>query len=153
MNNLMGGTAMQKLLISAGIAAFGFAMPACAGYISLNSPYDTGPAFAPVAGNMVEVSSPSWGGTVAGYGPTGVFPPPQAGSANFGSMDFVAGPAGPGNLYPANAANSLSFHSIIGVGVTEVIDDLQATITWNQVYISYMTVLTLLVLSSLAREQ
>ena len=58
------------------------------------------------------------------------YSPAQAAPAIFGSMDFVADP---GNLYPANAANSLSFHSLIGGGATAVIDDLQATIAWNQV--------------------
>jgi hypothetical protein len=61
---------MNKSSIGIVAAALGVAVPAEAGFINLNAPFDLGPTFTPLSGGMVQVSG-STGGTIAGYQYTG----------------------------------------------------------------------------------
>jgi hypothetical protein len=118
---------VKKLLIAVSVAALGLALPAYAGFISLNSPFDPGPTYAPLPGSMVEVSATRWGGVVAGYQPAA---PGNIGQVSFGPMDLIGQLTSDFN-YTTSGTESLSFNS---TGNPGVIQALTATITWNSIF-------------------
>jgi hypothetical protein len=106
-------------------AALGAAVPARAGIISLNSPFDPGPTFTPLPGDQVEVTSPGWGGLIAGYETNGLNN--NAGTGLFGPLDFT-GQLTSNNDYLGSATESFSFNS---TSDPTRIEALTATVTWN----------------------
>lgn len=107
-------------------AALGAAVPAHAGIISLNSPFDPGPTFTPLPGDQVEVTSPGWGGLIAGYETNGLNNN-NAGTGLFGPLDFT-GQLTSNNDYVGSATESFSFNS---TSDPTRIEALTATVTWN----------------------
>jgi hypothetical protein len=107
-------------------ATLGTAVPAHAGIISLNSPFDPGPTFTPLTGDQVEVTSPGWGGIIAGYETDGLNNN-NAGTGSFGSLNFT-GQLTSNNDYVGTATESFSFNS---TSDPTRIEALTATVTWN----------------------
>jgi hypothetical protein len=118
--------AKHPLIIAAALGAA--AVPAQAGFISLNSPFDGGPTFTPLPGDQVEVRSTFWGGLVAGYQPAA---PGNVGQASFGLLDFT-GQLTSNYTFIGSATESLIFHS---QGNPTAIKAMTATITWASAFL------------------
>ena len=132
--NVTGGTSMQKLLITVTVAALGFALPAYAGIISLNAPYDLGPTFTPLPGNMVRVFGGA-GGIVVGYpGCCPVVYPEASFDTNF------TGQLTSNYNYTASGTGRFSYYGVIYDPIHDpngnviTVDQLSATIMWNSIH-------------------
>src|SRR5262249_25253866 len=123
---------MPKVPLIAATIVVAITTPAYAGFINLNSLDAPGPTFTTLPGNMVEVSAPSgWGGTVAGYVPSGSTSGLQNASAIFGPLDLIGQLTSTYN-YASNGTESLTFNgTIFENGNAIATNHLTGTITWN----------------------
>lgn len=126
---------MRKYLITLTVAAFGLALPAHAGFISLNSPDDGGPTFTPLPGNMVQVTG-AIDGIIAGYqtpAECGAGLCLETASANF-DTNFT-GQLTSNNNYTTTGTGSFNFAGSIfdpaGSGTLIAHDTMSANITWS----------------------
>lgn len=124
----------STLMIAAALAA---AVPAQAGFIDLNAPFETGISVRPLPGNMVEATAPAgWGGIVRGYVPP--VPPGsfQSATATFGPLDLIGQPTTSQYNYSTSGSESLSFRAVITQNTNLIgIDSMNATLSWTSIYV------------------
>jgi hypothetical protein len=110
-------------------ATLGSAIPAEAGFINLNAPFDLGPIFSPQTDGTVHVSGEIIG-TVVGYTQTGAF---GEGEINVSGIDVVGQPTSTPNAYSTSGSSSLNFHENLFINGSPVDDTITATISWDSI--------------------
>jgi hypothetical protein len=113
-------------------AMLGAAVPAEAGFISLNAPFDPGPTFSPQSDGTIQVSG-GFGGTILGYSPDNSFPPVQSARIDVDTIDLLGQPTNLPTFYTTSGASSLSFRTGIIINDALVVDTMTTTVSWNTI--------------------
>lgn len=129
---------MQKYLLSLTVAALTLALPAHAGYISLNTGVTGGPTFTPLPGNSVQVTGDVGPGPIAGYETAAECGAGCLETASASSDTNFTGQLISNYNYTTSGTGGFSFRGTIydpnGSGTVIAVDQLAATISWNSFY-------------------